>query len=360
MADPHEIFRLSFGSWRVQSCRIRRMTRVLLLSMLAAVVFAIACSDDDVDESLDKVVFMAGFKPQANLPFVAAYVAQEQGYFTEQDLNVEIRHASSGEHLKLLVAGDVHVTTAAATSVLKRRSDPELPIVAFALFGQKGQQAYIALRDSGITDLKDWEGRNFGYKISVPPDYLAMLEAGGVDREKINEVQVGFDPRVLTERKVDVLAVFKSNEPNIVRKLGHEVVLWDPADFDVPNMGLTYITTDAYAADSSDVLDRFLRATLKGAEYALENRQETLDIIMKYAPKEDRAHQAFMLDTELADAISQLTEDRGVGQMTDDQWKLLYDHLLKFDALSQPVDYRTAFTTTFLERAYDGNKLRWP
>ena len=328
--------------------------------MLAAVVFAIACSDDDVDESLDKVVFMAGFKPQANLPFVAAYVAQEQGYFTEQDLNVEIRHASSGEHLKLLVAGDVHVTTAAATSVLKRRSDPELPIVAFALFGQKGQQAYIALRDSGITDLKDWEGRNFGYKISVPPDYLAMLEAGGVDREKINEVQVGFDPRVLTERKVDVLAVFKSNEPNIVRKLGHEVVLWDPADFDVPNMGLTYITTDAFATESSDVLDRFLRATLKGAEYALENRQETLDIIMKYAPKEDRAHQAFMLDTELADAISQLTEDRGIGRMTDDQWKLLYDHLLKFDALSQPVDYRTAFTTTFLERAYDGNKLRWP
>ena len=89
-------------------------------------------------------------------------------------------------------------------------------------------------------------------------------------------MQVGFDPRVLTEGKVDVLAVFKSNEPNVVRKLGHEVVLWDPADFDVPNMGLTYITTNAYASDSSDVLDRFLRATLKGTEYALENREETL------------------------------------------------------------------------------------
>ena len=157
-----------------------------------------------------------------------------------------------------------------------------------------------------------------------------------------------------------MLAVFKSNEPNIVRKLGHEVVLWDPADFDVPNMGLTYITTDAYAADSSDVLDRFLRATLKGVEYAVENRQGTLDIIMKYAPKEDRAHQAFMLDTELGDATSPLTEDRGIGRMTDEQWKALYDHLLKFEALSQSFDYRIAFTTTFLERAYDGNKLRWP
>ena len=336
------------------------MTRAFLLLMLAAMAYTIACGDADVDEAPDKVVFMAGFKPQANLPFVAAYVAQEQGFFAEQDLEVEIRHASSGEHLKLLVAGDVHVTTAAASSVLKRRSDPELPIVAFALFGQKGQQAYIALKDAGITDLRDWEGRNFGYKISVPPDYLAMLEAGGADRAKVNEVQVGFDPRVLTERKVDVLAVFKSNEPNIVRKLGHEVVLWDPAEFDVPNMGLAYITTDAYASESSDVLDRFLRATLRGTEFALENRDETLDIILKYAPKEDRAHQAFMLDTELADATSPFTDERGVGQMADQQWKALYDHLLQFEALTQPFDYTTAFTTTFLEQAYDGNKLRWP
>ena len=336
------------------------MNRILLLALLVAMAFAMTCGDDDVDAPPDKVVFMAGFKPQANLPFVAAYVAEDQGYFDEQNLDVEIRHASSGEHLKLLVAGDVHVTTAAATSVLKRRSDPELPIVAVALFGQKGQQAYIALKDSGITDLKDWEDRNFGYKISVPPDYLAMLEAAGVDRGKVNEVKVGFDPRILTERKVDVLAVFKSNEPNVVRNLGHEVVLWDPADFDVPNMGLTYITTDAYASDSSDVLDRFLRATLMGTAYALENREETLDIIMKYAPKEDRAHQAFMLDTELADATSPFTDERGLGQMTDDQWKALYDHLLEFEALSHPFDYTTAFTTTFLERAYDGNKLRWP
>ena len=61
---------------------------------------------------------------------------------------------------------------------------------------------------------------------------------------------------------------------------------------------------------------------------------------MKYAPKEDRAHQAFMLDTELADATSPITDRIGVGQMTDDQWKLLYDHLLKFDALSHPFDYQ--------------------
>ena len=294
------------------------------------------------------------------MPFVAAYVAQERGYFAEQRVDVDILHATSGEHLKLLVAGDVHVTTAAASSVLKRRSDPQLPIVAFALLGQRGQQAYMALDDSGISTLKDWEGRTFGYKISVPPDYLAMLQAADVDRGRITEVQAGFDPRVLTEGRVDVLAVFKSNEPSIVRGLGHEVVMWDPANYGVPNMGLTYITTDDYAAQSSDILDRFLRAALKALEFVQSNPEAALDIVMKYAPKEDRDHQRFMLETEIADAVSQLTEERGIGWMTDDQWRTLYEHLIDFDALDRPFDYRTAFTTSFLQRAYQDGNLRWP
>lgn len=331
---------------------------VVLLSL--ALMSAACGGGNDADDALDRVVFMAGFKPQANLPFVAAYVAQERGYFAEQRVDVDILHATSGEHLKLLVAGDVHVTTAAASSVLKRRSDPQLPIVAFALLGQRGQQAYMALDDSGISTLKDWEGRTFGYKISVPPDYLAMLQAADVDRGRITEVQAGFDPRVLTEGRVDVLAVFKSNEPNIVRGLGHGVVMWDPANYGVPNMGLTYITTDDYAAQSSDILDRFLRAALKALEFVQSNPEAALDIVMKYAPKEDRDHQRFMLETELADAVSQLTEERGIGWMTDDQWRTLYEHLIDFDALDRPFDYRTAFTTSFLQRAYQDGNLRWP
>lgn len=336
----------------------RALYAVVLLSF--ALISAACGGGTDADDSLDRVVFMAGFKPQANLPFVAAYVAQERGYFAEQRVDVDILHATSGEHLKLLVAGDVHVTTAAASSVLKRRSDPQLPIVAFALLGQSGQQAYMALDESGISTLKDWEGRAFGYKISVPPDYLAMLQSADVDRERITEVQAGFDPRVLTEGRVDVLAVFKSNEPNIVRGLGHEVVMWDPADYGVPNMGLTYITTDDYAAQSSDVLDRFLRAALKALEFVQSNPEAALDIVMKYAPKEDRDHQRFMLETEIADAVSQLTEERGIGWMTDDQWRTLYEHLIDFDALERPFDYRTAFTTSFLQRAYEDGNLRWP
>ena len=235
-----------------------------------------------------------GSEPQANLPFVAAYVAEEKGYFEEQGLNVEIRH-STGEHLNLLMAGEVDFTTVDANSVLKRRADPGLPIVAIALFGQRGQQAFLALSDSGISAPKDWEGKTFGYKVSIPPDYLAILEAEGVDRSRIQEVRVGFDPRVLTEGQVDVLAAFKSNEPNIIRGLGLDVNVFDAADYGVPTLGLTYIVRQEQIDEDSDTVERFLKATMKGLEFAAANTEETLDIVLKYAEGADRKHMRFML-----------------------------------------------------------------
>ena len=166
----------------MRSCWTAARARWAGIAGVAVVaLMALACSGEDAP--LKSVTFMAGFKPQANLPFAAAYVAQEKGYFHEQGLDVDIRH-STGEHLNLLIAGDVHFTTADANSVLQRRADPGLPIVAIALFGQRGQQAFVALEESGIQTPKDWEGRTFGYKVSVPPDYLAIVDAAGVDRSR--------------------------------------------------------------------------------------------------------------------------------------------------------------------------------
>jgi ABC-type nitrate/sulfonate/bicarbonate transport system substrate-binding protein len=336
------------------------MKGMTVVATLLVTLAAVACGGEEPEGVPDRVVFMAGFKAQANLPFVAAYVAQEEGYFEAQGLDVEIRHAGSGEHLKLLLAGDVDITTAAATSVLKRRSDPDIPVVAIALFGQRGQQAYVALSDSGMSTPNDWEGKTFGYKTSVPPDYLAVLKASGADRSKITEVNAGFDPRVLTEGRVDVLAVFNSNEPDTIRRLGFEVTTWEPEDYGVPNIGLTYIATEDTVDSRSDLVERFLKATLKGVEFALANVEETVDIVLKYAPGADRDHQRFMLETELADARSDLTGRNGVGWMTDEQWMALYDYLLEWDALPNPFDYKDAFTDRFLRGVYDEGELSWP
>jgi ABC-type nitrate/sulfonate/bicarbonate transport system substrate-binding protein len=349
---------------------VRRWLLRLLAAVLAAAAVHPALATGGVEgapesrlpeapEPPRSVIFMAGFKPQANLPFVAAYVAREQGYFAEQGLAVTIHH-STGQHLQLLLSGDVDVTTAAAGSVLKRRADPGVPIRAIALFGQRGQQTFIALADSGIDSPRDWEGRTVGYRISLPPEYLAIADAAGVNRELVQEVRVGFDPRILVQDKVDVLAVFKSNEPDTLRKLGFDVVQFDPAAFGVPALGLTYIAREDLITEKPDLIAGFVKAALKGLAFSFSHPEETLDIVMRYADKEDRDHMRFMLEAEQADAVSAVTEQHGLGAMTLQQWQEFHDLLMRYGALARELDVDQAFTTQFLEAAYEEGRLVWP
>ena len=345
--------------------------RLAALSVLCfATLLLVACGSDNGPEQatgsdqtsaapsasaqLTQVTFQAGFKPQANLPFVAAYVAKDRGLFAEEGLEVEIQHSSGQDaHLALLAANRIQFSTTVASTVLKSVAKPGLPLEAIALFGQRGDTVLVALADSGIKTPKDFEGKTVGYKVFPAPEYLGMIEAAGVDRGKVNEVGVGFDPRVLTERRVDVLPVFRSNEPDTLKRLGFDLTIWDPADYGVPTLGVTYVVNRDWAKDNKDTVTRFLRATMKAVAWIQANPDEAVEITLRYAPQEQREHQRYMLDVEIEAAQSDLTRQHGIGWMTEEQWRRLQDALVQHDAIEKPVDLRSIFTTEYLDTIYD-------
>jgi len=100
------------------------------LALLAAVLLA-ACnvpaaapSPTPVPVPVEKVTFIAGFKPQADLPFVAVYMAKEKGYFRDQSLEVEIQHATSGEHIQLLATDRAQFSTGSAGANRRSTAGP--------------------------------------------------------------------------------------------------------------------------------------------------------------------------------------------------------------------------------------------
>ena len=326
--------------------------RQIALIVAAAVALAACGSTAGPVGELQPVTFMPGFAPQASLPFVGAYVAADQGFFEDEGLDVTIKHSGGGgEHLQLLVAGKVDITTQDAAVLLQRRADRGLPLVSIGLIGQRGQQAFVALVDSGIASPTDWPGHLIGYKGTPPPDLFAIMDAVGVDSDAVDLVNVGFDPRFLTEGQVDVYPVFKSNEPDTLAKWGFELNLWDAADFGVPTLGLVYAATEDTVSSDPAMLKAFMAAVVRGIEFAEENPEVAVDIVMQYVGEGgDRDHQRFMLDAELVDAHSSVTEDHGFGWQTPAQWQALHDLLLEYDALTQPTEVGDAFTTEFLPR----------
>ncbi len=314
-------------------------------SLLIVFVTLTAC-DRQQPDALRTMTFMAGFRPQANLPFVGAYMAQEKGFFAEEGLSVTIQHSGGGgEHLQLLAAGNVQVTTQDAAVLLQRRADPGLPLVSIGLIGQHGQQAFVALADSGIGSPSEWAGHTVGFKGTPPPDLFALLATAGLSETDIELVNVGFDPRTLTEGLVDVYPVFKSNEPNLIRGWGYQIVQWDAADFGVPTLGLAYVTTEALVAEEPEMLQGFMNAVLRGIAYAQQNPDEAVAIVLQYAGEDaDADHMRFMLESELADAIS----PNGYGWQTADQWQNLANMLQTYGLLPGEMAVDEAFTTQFL------------
>ena len=348
-----------------------RTIRPLLLAALlalAAVTLLVACKDDNYGGSApaadgspeappDKVTFMAGFKPQANLPFVGAYVAQEKGFFAEENLEVEIQHVNTpGDNFRFVSLGEVQFSTGDAATIIERAGDdPPLGIVAIALVGQTGQQGFAVLADSGIETVADWSGKRAGYKGSQPtPDFLALLNANGLQPDDVGTVKVGFAPQVLTEGEVDIFPLFLSNEPYTLGQLGYELNLFEAADDGAPTIGLTYVTSQDYIDESPDVVLRFLRAALRGIRYAQDNEEEALDIVMQYAPQEDREHMRFMMATELEAARSDLTDEHGIGWMTDEQWQALHDFLVEYEGIPAPLDdVSIAYDDSFIQQVYE-------
>jgi len=83
--------------------------------------------------------------------------------------------------------------------------------------------------------------------------------------------------------------------------------------------------------------------------------------VLEFAPEEEREHQRFMFETELAAALTGAAQEDGIGWMTAEQWQALYDKLQRYEALSGPLaDLSAAYSTTALEAIYEDGRLQWP
>ncbi|TAK77778.1 MAG: hypothetical protein EPO16_04845 [Dehalococcoidia bacterium] len=352
--------------------RTSPVTRLATLLVALAATAVVACSGDNVPPAPAptstvatstptpkpppaKVTFMAGFRPQANLPFVAAYVAKEKGFFADENLDVEIKHSSGAdEHLKFLLEGSVQFTTATAAQVLRRSGDG-LPVVAVALYGQRGDQGYLARADSGIKTPADLKGRTIGFKSGVVPAELdGMLAGAGLKRDDVKLVSVGFDVRAFIEKQVEVYPVFLSNEPFAVRKAGVDVTVLDPADFGVPTLGLTTLVNRETLTKDPALVERYLRATLRAVVWTQAHPDEAVQVVLKYAPGADAAQQRFLLEKDLEAA----RRADGIGRSSKEQWQALADTLVKYQALPKTPDVTQAFDSRLVDGLYTRGEIK--
>jgi ABC-type nitrate/sulfonate/bicarbonate transport system substrate-binding protein len=138
------------------------------------------------------------------------------------------------------------------------------------------------------------------------------------------------------------------------------VRLFRPGDYGVPGLGLTFETREALLGSDPDLLTRFLKAAMHGVEFARDHPDQATDIVMQFAPQEDREHQRAMLEVELDMANGPLTATRGLGFASHDQWQAFHDSLLAFGGLKNATDVDKAYTDRLLQAITRDAHVIWP
>lgn len=270
-----------------------RFTALVLAAAVAGAALGLYPGRADAD---DKVSLRLKWLHQAQ--FAGYYVAREKGFYKEEKLDVTINPGGPqivAENLVASGADDFAHGGGLETAMTGREKG--LPIVVIASLFQKTPFMLVAKKESGITRLEDFPGKKVSmWYTGMQYIVRGMLRAKGLDPAKITEVPQPVTMAPFVRGEVDVASVTPYNELQTLYAEGHkDLVLFDPADYGIVIPRDPIVTSEKMIKERPEVVQRFLRASLRGWKYAIENQEEAVDIVMKQNPNLKREHQAAML-----------------------------------------------------------------
>ncbi|WP_176083760.1 ABC transporter substrate-binding protein [Martelella sp. HB161492] len=323
---------------------------------------AISADRCEANKAAGKITFLTSFAYAATLGILDVVAAKERGLFDDLCLDVAIEPGSTNS--QLVSANTAQIAGVGSASDVMVAIDNGADIVGVATYGNVGAIELLTMADSGIEELKDFEGKTVGYKGAIAPQFSAMMLDNGVDMGKINWVSVGYDPTILPNGNVQGLGAYKSNEPKVLEAKGNSVKEWDPDAYGVHSTFNAMIANKQWAAKNPTAIEDFLRAEFKAFDWINES-DANLDEALSYAEKlstsgYDVKQSKVRWQTELALMQGSLPEGMMPGQQSDAQWQPEADMLVRFNLVKAAPDIETAQDNTYIDAIYADGALVWP
>ncbi len=314
-------------------------------ALMAVLAVGIGCGGServDVSMALD-------WYPWAN--HTGLFIAEEKGYYDDQGLAVDIYTPSDPSTvLQTVGAGRDDFGISYQSDVLLARA-AGVPVVSIAGLVQHPLNSVMALGGSGIARPRDLVGRKVGYP-GIPtnvPLLRTMVEGDGGDFADVEMVNVGFDlvPALLSGKVDAVVGAYWVHESILIRQQGEEVTILRMEEWSVPDFyELVLVASEETVRDRPDLVERFLRAVLRGYEDAAADVDAAVKTLVKANPEVDP-----VLEQEGIRRLSPLWSD-GVpafGWQSAERWRVFTQWMIESGDLPAGVDPAVAFTNRFVE-----------
>lgn len=283
--------------------------------------------------------------------FAGFYVAQEQGYYAQENLTVEL---VPGDYDTLpwqeVAEGRADFGISGGDSLLIARSEGQ-PLRAIATIFRHSPVAFMALTSSGIRTPQDMVGKRVGI-ISPSMDnandvqLLAMLHQLGFDVSQMELVVIeDYSVDSLTSGAMDVTSTFATNEPVGAELEGVNVNLIFPSDYGVTMYANVIVARDQTIEEQPELVARFLHATMRGYEYAIQHPDEVADLVLQYDSSLDREFQLASMQAQIP-LID--TGDAPLGRMDAAVWESTQEILLAQDLIPVELNLQELYTNDFV------------
>jgi NitT/TauT family transport system substrate-binding protein len=234
----------------------------------------------DITFSLDFIVL------GRHAPF---FVAIEKGFFREEGLNVNIISAKGTAHgIQNVESGLAQIGFIDVASLVVARAEGSTVKVASVIY-QKAPFCFFSLNPgANVTKLKDFEGLRVG---SNTGSYIsniarAMMRKEGLDPSKLSVESIEPSARIamLATRKIPAIDFFIITKPAMERAVKDaKVVTFLFADHGLDLYSNGIGEKESFLKENPEVMKGFVRASLRGYQYAFKHPAEAAELIQKHA-----------------------------------------------------------------------------
>jgi NitT/TauT family transport system substrate-binding protein len=322
----------------------------MLVVMLVSLLASASCQAPPNAEP-DAVSVQLKWVHQAQ--FAGFYVAQEAGYYADENLDVTFVPSGPGIDLfQRACDGEADFAIVGADSLLAFYPE-HTNLRAIATIYRINPFVLVAWADSGINTPADFAGKT----LIIADSYDRVQLAAMLQPYELTLDDMTIEPYTTTSiddfvaGEADIISSYAAGSLTPLREAAGErelTLIW-PNDFGVNFYADTIVTCDEHIENQPDMVLRFLRATLKGHDTATEDSQQAIDATMRYADIQDRDVQTTMFN---ASAPLIHTGEARIGWMEMQVWQKMHETMLEQGVLEAPLDLDAIIDTQFLETIY--------
>ncbi len=301
------------------------------------------------EEALKEVTLVLDYVPNTN--HTGFYVAEKQGFFEEQGLDVEIIEPGDNDSTTLCAAGKAEFAVTYQENVTYARTAGEpLPIRAIATIIQHNTSGFVTDAAAEITSPKDFEGKVYaGWQA---PSEAAVLEAVmkkyDADFSRLTMVGATGSGLGAMTNGIDMQWEFEGWSVINDRMQGFDVNYMPVKDLDerLDYYTPVIITSETMIENNSETVQAFMNAVKQGYEYAIANPEESAKILSEIIPEYDIT---FLKESQKFLSAQYSLDSETWGLMKDEVWDNYTAFMYEYGLIEKNIPANEQYTNQFVK-----------